>query len=126
MAIEIRPTDNATPFSTGDFTNPLCFTFNGSMGGAYEKELYLRNTDGANAFNVVVTTTPNPALASAPYQVYIKKSGANQAWIEGHVGFALTVQGGGTESFFIRIQVDPDTEVTNFTDLKIKTTETAI
>ncbi|MAE83091.1 MAG: hypothetical protein CMB80_10165 [Flammeovirgaceae bacterium] len=96
------------------------------MGGAHEKELYLKNTDNVNAFDVTILTLPGPTTPPVPYQVYIKRSGDNQEWIEGHLGFALTVQGGGVEPFFIRIQMDPDTEVKNFTDLKIKITETQV
>jgi hypothetical protein len=39
--------DTTDPFSTGDYTNPLSFTFDGTSGGTKEVNLLLKNTGGA-------------------------------------------------------------------------------
>jgi hypothetical protein len=121
MAIEIRPTDSGNSFSIGDFTNPLCFTFNGSMGGQQEKKLYLRNTDSVNSVSVEIKASLGDT-SSPPYKVYLKKSGDNQQWVEASIDVG-SVDADGTAFFFLKIEVDPDTPVQNFTDLKIEVTE---
>ena len=120
MAVEIRPTSTATTFSDGDFTNPLCFTFDGTMGGKQETQLYLKNISGGSTdIEIEITGGTTPA----PYTVYLKKTEADD-WSESPIAFQ-SVSSNATETFFMKIEMDPDTEVKNFTNLKIQVTETA-
>tara|TARA_B100001765_G_C19500686_1_gene339183 strand:- start:689 stop:1054 length:366 start_codon:yes stop_codon:yes gene_type:complete len=120
MAIEIRPTASAPSFSSGDFTNPLCLTFNGSMGGEQEQSLYIKNTSGSNV-NVEIEITGG--VSPAPYKVYLKKTFSGP-WTQDSISFE-PIDGNDTETFYVKVEVDPDTEVDNFDNLKIQVTETA-
>lgn len=120
MAIEIRSTDStADPsLSQGDFSNPLNLTFNGSMGGEQEQTLWLKNNSGSST-SVEIDITGE--AASAPYEVYLRKL-PEDAWAQDPISFA-DISANASEVFYLKVEISPDTEVGNFTNLKIEVTE---
>ena len=123
MAIELRPTAEAATISSGDFTNPLCFTFNGSMGGSQEKQLYAKNTDQVASYNVQVAVLPG-AANPAPYTIYLKKE-AQDSWQQGSLDIG-PMSANATQGFYLKIELLSDVKVQNFKDLKIEITETVV
>ena len=122
MAIEIRSTSSASDpslSSEGTFTNPLSLTFNGSMGGEQIQTLWLKNNSGSSTnVEVEITGATNPAS----YEFFLRKTSADD-WTSDSINFA-NIAANATVTFDMRVNVDPNTEVDNFTNLKIKVTET--
>jgi hypothetical protein len=121
MAIELRLTEEASSLSSGDFANPLCFTFNGSMGGTQEKQLYAKNTDQVTGYDVQVQVSTG-AANPAPYAVYLKKE-AQDSWQQVPLNIG-TMNANATQGFYLKIELEPDVKVQNFKDLQIQVTET--
>jgi hypothetical protein len=124
MAIELRLTEETSSISSGDFANPLCFTFNGSMGGVQEKQLYAKNTDQVTAYTVQVQASTGAANPK-PYTIWLKKTGANESWVSTPIDLG-EMSANGTQAFYVKIELQSDVKVQNFKDLQIQVTETPV
>jgi len=125
MAIELLSTDIATSsYSEGDFSNPLCFTFDGVLGGVQEKKLYLKNTSSSSVTVSVEVTNINN---NHPYDIYLKPSTVNASWtVSSNTPklTGITIPGNsGVEYFFIKMEVVPNSSVESYDGLKIKVEE---
>lgn len=122
MAIELLSEINVTSYSEGDFSNPLCFTFDGVLGGVQERELYLKNTSSSS---VTVSVEIENVDSTAPYNIFLKSSASNAEWTVGDPKITGVVIPGNnqTETFHIKMEVDPNSSVESYGGLKLKVEE---
>lgn len=63
MTFTVKKIDSTTPLSTeGTFTNPLCFTFDGIVGGSKRAQLLVENSGSSDESNLQVQTINNTEL----------------------------------------------------------------
>jgi hypothetical protein len=122
MAIELLSTEvSATPYSEeGVFNNPLCFAFDGVMGGVQERKLYLKNTSSTS---VTVSVEVINAVANDPYSIYLS---ANETiWtVETPKLTGVVIPGNsGVQFFYIKMEVTPDSEISSYRQLQLRVEE---
>jgi len=123
MAIELLPTDTATTsYSDGDFSKPLCFTFDGILGGVQEKKMYLKNTSTSSVTVDVEVTGINQ---SAPYNIYLKSSTTNAEWTTTtpKLTDVSIPANSGMNYFFIKMEISSDSPVNSYNELRLSVEE---
>ena len=121
MALELK-TDlsSATEISSGDFSSPLCLTFDGRIGGDKEQKIYIVNDESSSStVNISVTGISS----DDPYRVFLKNSTAT-VWTEMLYDDSasvdnIVIEANGNNYFFMKVTITPDTQISNFQNLKV-------
>ena len=118
LALQESPGDE---FSNGDFSAPLCFTFDGVLGGEKEVHLLIKNTSSVSA--VTVTEITSTSVANHPNDIELVEFKLTE---EGDYSSTITdslqIDASSSQSVYMKIKVPSGRLVTSIEDIGLKVT----
>jgi hypothetical protein len=100
MTFTVKKIDSTTPFSTdGTFANPLCFTFDGIVGGSKRTQLLVENSGPNNENNLEVKAINNTELNN----LTIKFSLNGDSW-ESQLSLP-PIEEGQSQTFWMKVDI---------------------
>ena len=114
---------NSTPgttFSNSGLANPLCFTFDGILGGTKEVQLLLSNNVASEVTGVSITASSE--LSSYSSNITSIKFKSNSGGSYATTLSSLTVPASGSISFYMEVIVPAGGIVKSISDISVEVT----